>query len=34
MRIVLTDKDLDNSVFPSDVQVIKITYNITFLEIF
>ena len=27
MRIVLTDKDLDNSVFPSDVQVIKITYK-------
>lgn len=27
MRIVLTDKDLDNSVFPSDVQLIKITYK-------
>ena len=27
MRIVLTDKDLDNSVFLSDVQVIKITYK-------
>lgn len=27
MRIVLTDKDLDNSVFPSDVQVVKITYK-------
>lgn len=27
MRIVLTDKDLDNSGFPSDVQVIRITYK-------
>ena len=27
MRIVLTDKDLDNSGFPSDVQVTKITYK-------
>lgn len=27
MRIVLTDKDLDNRGFPSDVQVIKITYK-------
>lgn len=27
MRIVLTDKDLDNSRFPSDVQVIKTTYK-------
>ncbi|MBM6693273.1 hypothetical protein H9X87_00600 [Pseudoflavonifractor capillosus] len=27
MRIVLTDKDLDNSGFPSDVQVVKITYK-------
>ena len=27
MRIVLTEKDLDNSGFPSDVQVIKITYK-------
>ena len=27
MRIVLTDKDLDNSFFSSDVQVIKITYK-------
>lgn len=27
MRIVLTDKDLDNSGFPSEVQVVKITYK-------
>lgn len=27
MRIVLTDKNLDNSGFPSDVQVVKITYK-------
>lgn len=27
MRIVLTDKDLDNSGFPSDVQVVNITYR-------
>lgn len=27
MRIVLADKDLDNSGFPSDVQVVKITYK-------
>ena len=27
MRIVLTDKDLENSSFPSDVQVLKITYK-------
>lgn len=27
MRIVLTDKDLDNSFFPTDVQVVKITYK-------
>ena len=27
MRIVLTDKDLDNSILPSNVQVIKITYK-------
>lgn len=27
MRIVLTDKDLDNSRFPSDVQMAKITYK-------
>lgn len=27
MRIVLTDRDLDNSCFPSDVQVIKVTYK-------
>ena len=27
MRIVLTDKDLNNSSLPSDVQVIKITYK-------